>query len=214
MDDAEKRQLLIYADIYERDKANFPVWFSRSEVFEKSSSIILKSIGDDFEKARPDDGVIAAGASFNQYAHIYERYTVYLLLKGFALELLLKGGYIRNVAKFDEKQLKTHNLISLYKMNDLDLPIPYVLILKRLSRYINWAGKYPIPMNHREYQNNGQPFWDRLWKQVTEEDLASHLDVIYNTLYKQICDKETYMGKSLPRTPQPQKKKKKQRFQR
>lgn len=197
----------MFADIYERDKANYSVWFSRSDVFNASATIILKSIADDFEKVRPADGVLIAGTSFYTHEPIYERYTVYLLLMGLALELLLKGGYMRNIAKFDEKELKTHDLYYLYKKNGLSVQAPDVLVIKRLSRYISWAGKYPIPMTSREYLNNGQPFWDRLWKQVTEENLAGRLDVIYESLYKQICDKKSYIERLNPGTPQPQKKK-------
>lgn len=192
---------------YEREKIDFSLWFKRSEAFNISAAIILKSINDDFEKNSPADGVLVHATAIHTNAPIYERYVVYIFLKGLAFELLFKGGYVRNIEKFNEKLLKTHNLFELLKLNDLTLATPDKLIIKRLSKYIVWAGKYPFPMTAREFKKDGKAFWDRLWFQITEGHIADRLEVIFKDIYKQICEKPTYLEKLHPATPQPRKRK-------
>lgn len=78
---------------------------------------------------------------------------VYFMLVGYAIENLLKAAItIQNpdlVKKADEfklDKLKSHDLVRLCNMCDLELTDNETKLLQRLTDYIIWMGKYPVPL--------------------------------------------------------------------
>jgi hypothetical protein len=83
-------------------------------------------------------------------------HAVYLMLIGFAVENLLKS----RIVKFDQKLWRTkilkdgrlpkelkdkHNLVTLAHRARLRLTRNDEVTLRRLTRYAQWAGRYPVP---------------------------------------------------------------------
>jgi hypothetical protein len=78
--------------------------------------------------------------------------SVYFFLIGLALENLIKGilltlnpTYLSDTKLSNE--IKTHNLLYLYNKCGLSLRNNDKTILIKLSRYILWLGRYPIPLS-------------------------------------------------------------------
>jgi hypothetical protein len=85
-------------------------------------------------------------------------HTVYLMLIGFAVENLLKS----RIVKYDRKLWRTrilkdgrlpkelkenHNLVALARRAHLRLIVNDEVTLRRLTRYAQWAGRYPVPVD-------------------------------------------------------------------
>ncbi|MFZ2386036.1 MAG: hypothetical protein WBE75_07555 [Candidatus Omnitrophota bacterium] len=77
---------------------------------------------------------------------------VYFLLLGFAFENIFKGilisknkNYI-DISKGIDKNLKTHNLVQISEKCGINLNQEERLSLERLTKEIQWQGRYPVPL--------------------------------------------------------------------
>jgi hypothetical protein len=77
---------------------------------------------------------------------------IYLMLIGLAIENLAKGVLIsRSAAEYVgqeghlRKPIKTHKLVDLAQLCNLPLSSDQENMLKKLTSYIEWAGRYPVP---------------------------------------------------------------------
>ncbi|MBI1882070.1 MAG: hypothetical protein HYR94_28175 [Chloroflexi bacterium] len=75
----------------------------------------------------------------------------YFLLMGYAIENLLKGilmiqhpEYFKPNAKITD--IRSHNLVNLCKRCKISLRQEEADLLNKLTRHIEWQGKYPIPL--------------------------------------------------------------------
>jgi hypothetical protein len=101
----------------------------------------------------------------------------YMLLSGLALENLTKGiivGRKPGVVTPDTFNLKEHNLLKLaqqvarpFSKNERD-------ILDRLTAFVMWAGRYPIPLRATD---NDHPLFKR-----TDPELIDHLFIKFATI--------------------------------
>ena len=80
---------------------------------------------------------------------------VYFLLIGYAIENLLKGNqlvqhpeYFKPNKKMND--IKTHKLTELCKWCNISLIEEEIVLLNKLTRYVKWQGKYPIPLKSDE----------------------------------------------------------------
>lgn len=83
---------------------------------------------------------------------------IYYLLIGFAFENLLKAILIERTLKKEEKPitkfpnlLKDHDLLNLCNKARINLENEEEVLLKDISDYIIWEGRYPIPLNKQEF---------------------------------------------------------------
>jgi len=76
---------------------------------------------------------------------------VYFLLIGYAIENLLKGNLLVQHPEYfkpDKKMtdIKTHKLTELCIWCNISLMEEEIVLLNKLTRYVEWQGKYPIPL--------------------------------------------------------------------
>jgi hypothetical protein len=77
--------------------------------------------------------------------------SVYYMLSGYALENLLKGAIMLGHPEYfkaDGKlaEIRSHNLAHLWRKAGLALVPAEEVLLDKLSRYVDWLGRYPVPL--------------------------------------------------------------------
>jgi hypothetical protein len=87
-----------------------------------------------------------------------------LLLAGYGFESLLKYGYVKRNQKsvystiLAENRipdvLKTHSLLDLADLIQLPMQQEVVPFLKKLSDHSVWAGRYPVPLTSRQFDES------------------------------------------------------------
>jgi hypothetical protein len=85
--------------------------------------------------------------------------SIYLMLMGYSIENLLKAiimlehpEYYRPDAKITN--IKDHRLVELCKCCNIRIKPDEATLLKELTIYIEWKGRYPIPLKALEIPNN------------------------------------------------------------
>jgi hypothetical protein len=123
----------------------------------------LIDIWDKVEKSFDDDN-ISIPANYYQES--------YFMIISFAVENILKAKYIqlygrqcsekfyfvmasdlplnKKLKEIFPADLKSHDLYKLAKLVELDLKDNEEDLLRRLSHNATWAGRYPVPLNHRD----------------------------------------------------------------
>ena len=81
---------------------------------------------------------------------------VYFMLAGMSIEALLKTNIITRIPEEQRtsplpKKIKTHDLLKLAAILDLELNEDERFCLKNLTDFIVWAGRYPVPANTEDY---------------------------------------------------------------
>jgi hypothetical protein len=82
------------------------------------------------------------------------------MLAGFAVECLMKGILVQENKAFDEKNkftLATHKLAEFASEVGLELDADQRAVLERLQAYIEWGGRYPVPL--RAAHIRPKPTW-------------------------------------------------------
>jgi hypothetical protein len=80
------------------------------------------------------------------------------MITGMAFESLIKGLILikhpDKVSKDKKFDLKSHNLVQLWTMYLLEIPIDNKekAVLKELENYIAWKGRYPIPLMAKDFK--------------------------------------------------------------
>ena len=122
---------------------------------------------------------------------------VYLLLMAFAIENLLKSVIIRSkitispnpsvVQKALPKILKNHKLYPLAKLAGFKMNSRQELLLRRLSRFSIWAGRYPIPTTAKDYEPNEELSSGEEWTvgYLSSSDVSEVTDLLV-ALFKQL----------------------------
>jgi hypothetical protein len=116
--------------------------------------------------------------------------TVYFLLIGYAFENLLKAilmfehpEYFRPDAKM--KDIQSHDLVKLCGRCNISLQPQERNMLEKLTIYIEWQGKYPIPLESEKMFPIKQP--DGSWKTRGEAFHGRETQVEVDKLYTNIC---------------------------
>jgi hypothetical protein len=82
-------------------------------------------------------------------------FKVCMMLCGLMLEDLLKALLVSRTAALDSKGQfahKTHDLLKLAKLVGLKLSQDESILLEKLTRFVEWAGRYPIPLRFQPPQ--------------------------------------------------------------
>ena len=84
-----------------------------------------------------------------------------LLLFGYGFESILKFAFIKSKSyKVKESilankkipiELKTHDLVKLSKLISFKINLEEKLFLQKLTVHIIWAGRYPIPLSSKQF---------------------------------------------------------------
>ncbi len=138
----ESRQI----ENYERTGNSFTSWYKRAEDLLIGADI-LKAQRDkaivEYFKAKPDQEILLGLRILSPE----------LMLRGYALECLLKGiwikrgnSLIRNGRYCKIPNAGDHDLIQLMEINNIGTDEPRKYVLKRLSYYVKSGGRYPVPV--------------------------------------------------------------------
>lgn len=162
-------------------KANEPgSWVLEARRLKRAADLVFEKVATDLEK-------MARGSSPTELENL-ECTKAASLLYGLSLENLLKGLIIRNEgSRISSWTLRRwpgrgHNLVSLSKRAGVALDANSCDLLSRLSAYVEWAGRYPIPTAADRMplrQRNVSPEWFPLPLQAGER---KSLDALYESI--------------------------------
>jgi hypothetical protein len=136
-------------DLYRRGLSNAPLWFTTGGDLLVSARVLWKKIEPVTQAKTLDEA-----ARFNDEFRLA---APFLLLCGLALENLLKALIVKQVFARQDGQpdpsaptilpdyLKTHNLCELANRAAFTPSDRERRTLIRLTHYVEWAGRYPIP---------------------------------------------------------------------
>jgi len=167
-------------------------WFDRTAVLKLSAFAIRKSIQDGFY-SKP--GELASSPADNKGFDQNEPFAIYFMLWGYAFETLLKGGYIRIKGTLEKEATdKGHDLIGLAKLLELEVRPGDVKILELLTKYIVWAGRYPIPLDHTNYSEEGLPIHNYTeWQQGGDRAFERSIRMLYGRFQKAILNRQDWL---------------------
>jgi hypothetical protein len=117
--------------------------------------------------------------------------STYYLLMGYAIENLLKGilmiqhpEYFKANSKMTD--IKSHDLSDLCKCCDISIQQEEADLLDKLTTYVKWMGKYPIPLEaHKMWPMKKS---DGTWKSRGEAFRGRQTQEELNSLYAKILD--------------------------
>ena len=174
-----------FKEYFDRKSINYGEWFNRSQILNDCAKIIANHIDEVMQTEKDRQGKSLEHLAFNPVLiTLLERYSVYLMLKGFAFEVMFKGAYVKKYGKFDNK-LKTHNLTKLCDFSGLQRNVSGTLTLDRLEKYLVWAGRYPLPKSHTDYIEGGLPDWSTIWVQLKTSKFNEKLDDLFDSFLTQ-----------------------------
>lgn len=137
----------------------------------------LKRAADNVYESSP------LGIKKNRERHPYDHrdyflVNVYYLLMGYALENLLKGLLIMQDSKDYVQQgkftKKTHKIAELFKDCGLEADKNINDLLEKLTRHIEWMGRYPVPLEAKSlrnelYRGQDQKEINRIYEKVLQK---------------------------------------------
>ena len=131
---------------------------------------------------------------------------VYRLLIGYAVENLLKAilmvthpEYFMESGKM--KHLNSHNLASLCKRCGIEISKEERDILDKLTRYIVWLGKYPVPLDSAKMlpQKREDGTWEDKRESFRGRALQEELNAIWDKILK-VLETEAQKRRALGET--------------
>jgi hypothetical protein len=136
---------------YEKYSSNYLSWFSRSNDLSDAADIIYREARQEMEEIKRKNS--------NEVQVIRKKlavgiFPIYLMLKGYALETLLKGCCVLNKKGWDNR-FKGHDLIILASHISLKFTTGEQKTLKHLTRFVEWGGRYPTPIGPAKYKEGG-----------------------------------------------------------
>ena len=162
-------------------KANEPrSWVLEARRLKRAADLVFAESTNDLEK-------LARGSSPTELENL-ECSKAASLLYGLSLENLLKGLIIKNEgSRISNWRLRRwpgrgHNLVSLVGRAGVALDAESRDLLSRLTVYVEWAGRYPIPTAAEQIplrQRNVSPEWFPLPLQTGER---ASLDALYESI--------------------------------
>jgi hypothetical protein len=129
-------------------------WFKQAAMLKNAADILHEEIvnGVDrewiFELQDPSESIKESMRAINLFGPCF------LMLAGFAVENILKAVYLykqREAPKRDSlpNEIKNHKLGELAKISGIDFPdatFDVCQFLGKLTQFVEWAGRYPIPV--------------------------------------------------------------------
>ena len=76
----------------------------------------------------------------------------YAMLAGLAIENFLKGAILQQTTSSQRRVIKTHDLLRLSARASFTWTVSQEDVLKRLTAFVQWAGRYPIALTEQETQ--------------------------------------------------------------
>jgi len=115
---------------------------------------------------------------------------VYFLLIGYAIESLLKGNLLVQHPEYfnpDEKMtaIKTHKLTELCERCNISLMEEEIVLLNKLTRYVEWQSKYPIPLESDEMfpMKKVDGTWETRGESIKGRKTQQEIDNLYAKLW-------------------------------
>lgn len=157
------------------------------EIYHTASTRSMEQFVAEVKAGMREGGRVLEGQELEDLLNS-ELVTIYLMLMGYSIENLLKGKLLQQNPQFFKPTNKMddfnkHDLIDLANRVGFKLTKSERAILKELTNYILWQGKYPIPLQYKNDRDRkrGIPFkgrelqqkLDRLW-----HDLAKFLSEV------------------------------------
>lgn len=139
--------------VFEAQRANPDAWVIHARRLKLVADAIGELVSRDLEKlvaAPAPGGVIEA-----PYSMLGPEY---LLLAGLAIENLLKGIQIKRHG--EHAKYETHNLRQLLSGTGIALSDAENLMVDRLTAFVTWAGRYPIPRRSSDMELTRGTFGD------------------------------------------------------
>ena len=141
----------LFRTLYERAAAEPKTWFFSAQSLRRAAEGLLPLVEQDlieaFDETKPELKPPVC--------------QVYMLLCGLALEVFVKGICVAKNPKVvkDNRFVgpRNHKLLDLFASAKIDLSDQERELVERLEHFVLWAGRYPIPLNLREYLPRTQP---------------------------------------------------------
>jgi len=154
MTEREKLQLKRRVDYYQRKLSRYKTWLSKAAQLLEASKIIEAKIKNDF------DALKNSGTAEKTGRLPFGLLEIHSLLVGFAIENSLKAKWVKINCRGSKNEMLTHsklpkeihghNLLLLAGKVGLKLSADECEWLNRLSEYLKWAARYPVPVEAKD----------------------------------------------------------------
>lgn len=107
-----------------------------------------------WKRLRPTLGAWRPGARLTEEQELALRLRgPFAMLAGLAIENMLKGAIVQAMPRRERKMPpKTHNLLTLSAAAKVDWNKSRMDVLKRLTTFVEWAGRYPVALTAEKSQ--------------------------------------------------------------
>jgi hypothetical protein len=152
-----RRQLKIYpaARIEFKTKSVDPgAWFSTAHSVRHAALVLWRELGPALDQWATTDATVDAKLELSLRLR-----GPFAMLAGMAIENMLKGLILQRTARdarlelMSKKKLITHDLVTLATRAGVELADFEQELLARLSRFIVWAGRYPVALTATDTEN-------------------------------------------------------------
>jgi hypothetical protein len=166
------------------------------DVYDAAENRILQRLVDEIESGQSQDDTRELEGEELLDHHDTHLFSVYCLLLGYAIENLLKGilmvqhpEYFKPNKKMTD--IRSHNLVRLCNRCNIPVDKNETALLDTLTTYVEWQGKYPIPLSIDDMPPKKQPdgTWEEQgWSTNSIKKLREDADKLYTKIY-QVLDR-------------------------
>ena len=122
-----------------------------------------------------------------------ELISVYYFLMGCSTENLLKGILMSQHPEYLEAEtklthIKSHDLVKLCSRCNIDLVEKEKELLEKLTTYVKWAGRYPVPLSNEDMfpKKKADGTWVQRGDAFRGYDTQTELDQIWIRLWEEL----------------------------
>lgn len=170
----QQKSLEYFAQSWYQEALKPNSWALQAELLRRAAEILWSAFYQDYQRFLGRAKEARPGSSINT-SDLGNMYIlrIYLLIAGYAIENLLKGLIVKNklmsstpsyppppnrrLPKNLPSDLRSHDLVKLFKQAELQFKSDEEKdYLDMLTKHIEWAGRYPLPLDWQDLKPDKQ----------------------------------------------------------
>jgi len=128
-------------------------WLLMASSLHRAACIIWEQVEEDWKHQQDPEKLAQSG-------YIPRLTPVFMLLAGLTIENLVKGIRVSQESALDKKgkfRFNKHNLVNLLEQSSITLSDDERDLVERLTQYIQWGGRYPVPLKTSDFVPRSWP---------------------------------------------------------